>query len=129
MGTIEPEFPEQSERTNLRDPTLPEILEEAGYECVTIGKWHIRPSPELLGFSHSVLPLNNHRHSNQQFLVDGKDLIDLEGFGVEREIERVEGFLNKWNSKEKKNPFFLYYNIMPPHMPLGDMPEEYLKHV
>ena len=29
-GTIEPEFPEQSERTNLRDPTLPEILEEAG---------------------------------------------------------------------------------------------------
>ena len=63
-GTIEPEFPEQSERTNLKDFTLSEILEMAGYECATIGKWHIRPSPELLGFSHSVLPLNNHRHSN-----------------------------------------------------------------
>ena len=124
--TIEPEFPEHSEKTHLRDPTLPEILEGAGYECATIGKWHIRPSPELLGFSYSVLPLNNHRHSNQQFLVDGKDIIDLEGFSVEREIERVEEFLNNWNSKEKKNPFFLYYNIMPPHMPLGDMPKKYL---
>ena len=126
-GTIEPEFPEKCERTNLKDFTLSEILERSGYECATIGKWHIRPSPELLGFSYSVLPLNNHRHSNQQFLVDGKDLIDLEGFSVEREIERVEGFLNDRTAKKKRNPFFLYYNIMPPHMPLGDMPEEYLK--
>jgi choline-sulfatase len=122
-GVLEPEFPERDRGAHLPGTTLPEALSAAGYQCAAIGKWHIRPAPEALGFEHSVLPLCNHRHSNQQFMIDGAAPVAIDGFNVEREIDKVEEFLA---GAASANPFFLYYSIMPPHMPVGDMPEQYL---
>ena len=123
-SVIEPEFPEAHRGAHLPGTTLAEALGTSGYRAAAIGKWHIRPAPEAVGFDHSVLPLNNHRHSNQQFTIDGAPPVAVDGFSVEREIERVEEFLA--HAATSTDPFFLYYNIMPPHMPLGDMPEMYL---
>jgi arylsulfatase A-like enzyme len=123
-STLEPEFPERQRGAHLPGTTLPEALGQAGYHCATVGKWHIRPAPEAVGFHHSVLPLNNHRHTGQRFSVDGAEPIPVEGFSVDHEIETVENFLADRRNNDK--PFFLYYNIMPPHMPLGDMPSRYL---
>jgi arylsulfatase A-like enzyme len=123
-STLEPEWPEPDRGACLPETTLPEALAAAGYESTAIGKWHIRPAPEAIGFQHSALPLNNHRHTRQQFVVDGAAPVAAEGFSVEREMEMVEAFLADRASRTA--PFLLYYNIMPPHMPLGDMPEQYL---
>jgi choline-sulfatase len=125
LSTLEPEFPERERGACLPGTTLPEALRAAGCESTVIGKWHIRPSPEAIGFDHSVLPLTNHRHSRQQFMVDGVAPAEVGGFSVEREIEKVEAFL-AGRATQQSDSFFLYYSIMPPHMPLGDMPEEYL---
>ena len=46
----------------------------------------------------------------------------VDGFSVEHEIEQALQFL----ARDRDNPFFLYYSISPPHMPLADAPEEYL---
>lgn len=123
-GVLEPEFPERERGAHLPGRTLAEALGDVGYHSAAIGKWHIRPAPEAVGFDHSVLPLNNHRHSRQQFMVDGGQPVAIDGFSVDREIEAVEAYLQR--SAGTDEPFFLYYNIMPPHMPLGDMPQRYL---
>ncbi len=127
-STLEPEFPECARGAHLQGTTLPEVLRAAGYESTVIGKWHIRPCPESIGFDHSVLPLTNHRHSKQQFMIDGAPPVDVEGFSVEREIEKVEDFFADRSAEDaaSREPFFLYYSMMPPHMPLGDMPEKHL---
>lgn len=124
-STLEPEFPERTRGAHLPGTTLPEALGAAGYESTVIGKWHIRPDPESIGFDHSILPLTNHRHSHQQFMIDRAAPVAIEGFSVDREIEKVEEFFAS-HAAANRDPFFLYYNIMPPHMPLGDMPEHYL---
>ena len=128
LSTIAPEFPERERGVRLPGTTLPEALATAGYQSTVIGKWHVRPAPESIGFDHSVLCLANHRHSNQQFMIDGTAPVAIEGFSVEREIEKVEEFLTEQAAADEtlRDPFFLSYNIMPPHMPLGDMPEKYL---
>ena len=128
LSSLEPEFPERERGAHLPGTTLPEALRAGGYQSTAIGKWHIRPSPESIGFDHSVLPLNNHRHTRQQFMIDGGAPVAIDGFSVEREIEKVEGFLSDHAAagSASGDPFFLYYSIMPPHMPLGDMPDEYL---
>ena len=123
-SVIEPEFPERNRGAHLPGTTLAEALSAASYRSAAIGKWHIRPAPETVGFDHSVLPLNNHRHSQQQFTIDGAAPVAIDGFSVDREIEQVEIFLAQ--AAASTDPFFLYYNIMPPHMPLGDMPQKYL---
>ena len=123
LGALEPEWPEEKRGARLPGTTLPEALGRAGYRCQAVGKWHIRPSPRAVGFDGSVLPLNNHRHSGQSFRVDGGAPTPFDGFSPQGEIEAVERYLA--GRAGQPDPFFLYYNIMPPHMPLGDMPERY----
>ena len=45
------------------------------------------------------------------------------GFSVDYECERVEAFLARQAAADR--PFFLYYNISPPHCPMSDAPEKY----
>lgn len=128
-----PEYPEDQRRF-LTDPTLPEQLSAIGYETSLIGKWHVQPSPPQVGFDYSLYPRVHHRHTGQVFVENDPptewlpdcsegDLID--GFSIDYEANAVRQYLN---SVDKARPFFLYYSISPPHMPLDDAPEEY-KHM
>lgn len=119
-----PEYPEKG-RPHLKEPTLAEVLREAGYSTTAIGKWHIHSWPHDVGFEHYVIPRVHHCHSGQSFTEDGGPEFVPQGYSVDYEAERVERFLMR--QKTASQPFFLFYNISPPHCPLADAPERYLR--
>jgi arylsulfatase A-like enzyme len=110
-------------RPHLQDPTLPEILHGLGYHTAAIGKWHIHSWPHDIGFDQYVIPRMNHVHSGQSFSENGGPEFVPDGYSVDYECERIEAFLELQARAER--PFFLYYNISPPHCPMSDAPEKY----
>jgi choline-sulfatase len=116
------EYPKESRKNWLSNKTLGEILKSNGYKTNLTGKWHIQPSPGLLGFEEFVYPKVSHRHTSQTFVNDKGEKFVPEQFSPEYEAEQAESFL----SREHNEPFFLFYNISPPHMPLADAPDKYL---
>jgi len=110
------------ERVHCKDPTLPEQLKAVGYETALIGKWHVHPAPDLLGFDYKVYPRVNHRHTDQIFVDQLPPGERVEGFSVDYEAQKVAAYL----AERGDDPFFLFCSISPPHMPVADMPEKYL---
>ena len=109
-------------RVHIPDAAIAEQVKAAGYDTALIGKWHIHTAPELLGFDYTLHPRVNHRHTGQEFVENGGRPQVVDGFSVEYEIENVLDYL----AVQRDNPFFLYYSISPPHMPLADAPDKYL---
>ena len=117
-----PEYPTER-RDWLPDPTIAEVFKAQGYETSLFGKWHVQPAPHLVGFDYALFPRVHHRHTGQVF-VENSGLGDvIDGFSIDFEAERVSDYLGQ----ERDAPFFMYYNISPPHMPLADAPEKYLR--
>jgi choline-sulfatase len=123
FGNVMPEYPEPG-RQHLKDPTLPELLRDAGYHTAAIGKWHIHSWPQDVGFDHYLIPRVHHAHSGQIFTRDGGPEFSPAGWSVDFEADEVGGFLDR--QRGNNQPFFLYYNISPPHCPVADAPEKYL---
>ena len=123
-GWIMPQWP-TGRREHLPDQTLPEALRDAGYHTSAIGKWHVEAWPDAVGFDHYLIPAHQHTHSAQWFCEDGGPVFSPPGYSVDYEADRVEQFLA--NRAEADEPFFLYYNVSPPHMPLADAPEKYTR--
>ncbi|MXX03677.1 MAG: sulfatase-like hydrolase/transferase [Gemmatimonadetes bacterium] len=122
-STTMPEYPVDG-RPHLPAPTLPEMFKALGYDTALIGKWHVHSAPGPLGFDYSLYPRVHHRHSGQSFVEnDGEEFL-VERFSVRFESDQVGGYLRDRGNREQ--PFFLYYSISPPHMPLMDAPETYL---
>lgn len=111
-------------RPHLPEQTLPECLSDAGYATAAIGKWHIHSWPNDIGFDHYLIPRVFHCHSGQSFTEDGGPEFVPEGYSVDFEIDRVGQYLRDHANADE--PFFLYYNISPPHCPLNDAPDHYL---
>lgn len=112
-------------RPHLPDPTLPELLRAGGYHTAAIGKWHIHSTPADIGFDYSLIPRVQHRHTGQHYTENGEPDFLVEGFSPQWESQRVGQFL-AGRANHSDQPFFLYYNISPPHMPLFDAPDQYL---
>jgi arylsulfatase A-like enzyme len=119
-----PEYPDPG-RPHLRERTLPGCLKEAGYHTAAIGKWHIHSWPHDVGFDYYLIPRVHHCHTGQCFTENGGPEFVPEGYSVDFESVRVADYLRARAGKDQ--PFFLYYNISPPHCPLADAPEKYLK--
>jgi len=115
--------PPVAERVHLKDPTLPEELRAAGYVTGLVGKWHIEPSPLVVGFDHAVYPLAIHHYQGQRYFHGDRLGDPVEEFGPEYERREVDRFLDGTGDL----PFFLYYNISLPHEPIGpaEMPRRY----
>lgn len=118
-----PEYPEHG-RPHLPAPTLAEILQHAGYRTTAIGKWHIHSWPQDVGFERYCIPRVHHCHTAQCFTENGGPEFVPAGFSVDYEADRVEQYLEEMASTDE--PFFLDYNISPPHCPLADAPERIL---
>ena len=118
-----PQWP-TGKRNHLKDPTLPELLRGAGYDTMAIGKWHIEAWPDHVGFDHYMIPAHHHAHVGQWFIEDGSMPFSHDGYSVEFELQRVQRHLAQRAGGDE--PFFLYYNISPPHMPLAEAPAKYL---
>lgn len=123
-GHIMPEYPYPG-RPHLKDPALPEILKEHGYHNAAIGKWHIHSWPHDIGFDEYLIPRVHHCHTSQSYTRNGGPEFANPGYSVDFEIDQVERFLHERSGES--DPFFLYYNISPPHCPVADAPDHYLK--
>ena len=113
-------------RLHLKDPTLPELLRNSGYHTEAIGKWHIHSWPNEIGFNKYLIPRVYHCHTGQIYTENGGPEFVAPGYSIDFEAVRVESFL-KERSRNKQQPFFLYYSIPIPHSPLDDAPEKYKK--
>ena len=117
-------FPPSRQRVVCLDPVLPEVLRDQGYRTALVGKWHLHPAPDLLGFDEADYPHNLHRHHRQSFYDIAGRRTQVDGFSLDYEIERVRDFVDR---PDDTSPFFLYYNISPPHSPLMDAPDRYTR--
>lgn len=118
-----PEYP-ISGRTHLKDTTLPESLKAAGYHTAAIGKWHMNVWPDVIGFDEYVIPRVHHCHSGQLYTRNGSVEFAPDNWSVDFECDEVAAHLQQRTKSDE--PFFLYYNISPPHCPVTDAPEKYL---
>ncbi|MEM8873500.1 MAG: sulfatase-like hydrolase/transferase [Planctomycetota bacterium] len=106
------------------DPAYPELLKATGYHTAAIGKWHVDAWPHHLGFDDWLIPRAHHAHDAQLFTHNGGPEFAAPGFSVDFEAERVGEFFQRRAGESQ--PWMMYYNISPPHMPLAEMPEKYL---
>ncbi len=109
------------ERTRMPDPTLSEILHDADYHTRLIGKWHLHPEPGLLGFEEITYAGGEGRYTGAQYTNGEGRVWACDGLGPEYETQLAEQFLRN----APREPFFLSYNISPPHSPLDDMPDRF----
>lgn len=110
-----------AERDIFPDPTIAEAFKSAGYRTGLIGKWHVRTHPTSLGFETAYFPHHSHRYTGQTYFHgDGRSQV-VADFAPQTELTELHTFLQS----EDQRPFFLYYNICQPHMPLDDIPEIY----
>lgn len=124
LGNVH-EDPPNARRVRFPGLTLPEVFRAAGYHTGLIGKWHIDPQPELLGFDEAIYPLISHQYYGQTYYESGKAPYRVETFTPEWELQRVKEFI----TRDRHSPFFLCYHISLPHSPIGvgNLPARYTR--
>ncbi|MDP6355698.1 MAG: sulfatase-like hydrolase/transferase [Planctomycetota bacterium] len=117
------ENPPCAERVRMLDTTLPEAFRAAGYATALIGKWHIDPQPQLVGFDNAVYPDFEHQYYGQRYWNDRGESWIVDEFANDYELVRLQAYLKE----DREQPFFLFYNISQPHQPIGPghMPDQY----
>ena len=111
----------RNDRLKFKDPTLAEEFKKLGYKTALIGKWHVDTRPSLFGFDESVIP--NRIFTKGDFIKNEGKSYPVTGFTTDHEIVKTKEYLTQ--NKNSEQPFFLYYNIISPHMPLLDVPYKY----
>ncbi|MGI8583207.1 MAG: sulfatase family protein [Chitinophagaceae bacterium] len=107
-------------------PTMPELLQQAGYQTVLVGKWHLRTDPWLTGFTdiRTWLPEAGSNYIDSR-LAKGKS----------RKTEVIKGFTNGIFANDaiefltsdaaKEKPFFLWLASTIPHAPTKPNPSHF----
>ena len=110
-------------RTELADEewTLAEALAEVGYDCASMGKWHLGPSPTTQGFSRN-LGGNERGHPRSYFSpYQNADLED--GPAGEHLTARLTREAVDFLSEAREEPFFLYLSYFAVHTPIQSPPD------
>lgn len=111
----------RNDRLKFKDPTIAEEFKKLGYKTAQIGKWHIDTRPSRFGFDESLIPDVIFTKGN--FSKNEGNMYNVPGFTTDHEIIRAKEFIS--SNKNSEDPFFLYYNIISPHMPILDVPYRY----
>ena len=99
---------------------LPELLKEAGYHTMMVGKWHCAGVPFERGFDRHFGFMRggtNYFLGDDSFTLDGKPWdVPKEDFYVTTALtEYAVRFLREECSKHSDEPFFLYLALTIPH--------------
>ena len=119
-------------RTDVR--TLGHCLNEAGYKCGYIGKWHmdcadrgvfVPPGPRRQGFDDFWASYNcNHRYfEGYYYLNDNPEPIWIDGYEPFEQTKIAIEYLQ--NKSENEEPFCLFLSYGPPHCPYDEVPQKY----
>jgi len=118
-------------------PTLPMMLNQAGYNTGMVGKWHLglespnTPNERGFEFFNGFLGdmmddyYTHLRHENNYMRLN-KEIVNPEGHATDVFTSWAIDFLNK--QKKIKKPFFLYLAYNAPHDPIQP-PDDWLKKV
>jgi choline-sulfatase len=109
----------RDDRRKFPDTTLAEEFRKLGYKTAQIGKWHVDTRPSRLGFDQSLIVRNT--YSKGDFIRNEGEPFGVPGFTADHELAEARRFFGD----NKSGPFFLFYNILSPHMPLLDVPYKY----
>ncbi len=109
----------RDDRLKFPDSTLAEEFRKLGYKTAQIGKWHVDTRPSRLGFDQSLIVRNT--YSKGDFIRNEGEPFGVPGFTADYELAQARQFFRD----NKSEPFFLFYNILSPHMPLLDVPYKY----
>jgi N-acetylglucosamine-6-sulfatase len=105
-------------------PTLPQLLQSAGYHTLLSGKWHVPADPWKIGFEEVRywLPGGAGVYKDPQL-----------AFGNTRDKKKITGFTNEIFAKEvisflqspaaKEKPFFVWFSATAPHAPYKPNPK------
>ncbi len=111
----------RNDRLKFKDPTIAEEFKKLGYKTALIGKWHVDTRPSRLGFDESLIP--DSIFTKGSFSKNEGKTYPVPGFTTDHEITKAKEFISL--NKDSEDPFFLYYNIISPHMPILDVPYRY----
>lgn len=111
----------QPGRPTNQTPTLAEVFAANGYHTALVGKWHLAPTPQTLGFKQSLRPRMRHRYFKQTFYRNEGEPYIYDDYSPYHETETAIKYIHE----HKDRPFFLYVPYGPPHMPVSEMPEKY----
>jgi len=103
-------FRQNGDRFDGSQPTLPKMLQQAGYQTALYGKWHLYGYPE--GFDQWKIIVDQGNYYNPDFIENG-DTTRIEGYAT----DIITNDALKW-LKTKRNdstPFFLMVQHKAPH--------------
>jgi len=104
-------------------PTMPVLLQQAGYQTVLVGKWHLATDPWLTGFSDVRSWLQGAASSYVDSLLakgNSRKRVETKGFINGIFADDAVEFLSSAAAKEK--PFFLWFATTVPHSPYQPNP-------
>jgi len=109
--------------------TLPEIMQDRGYETAAIGKWHLglreENHPESRGFDFFKGFLGdmmddyyNHRRHGINYMREGRREIDPKGHATDLFSDWAAKYVTTKGSHRIPNPWFMYLAYNAPHTPI-----------
>lgn len=111
-----------------RFPLLPALLQQAGYQTVFTGKWHLAPEPWNTGFAdvRTWLPGGGGPYRNLPLAYGrSRELKPGEGYTQQRFADSAIEFLQ--SGEAGRRPFFLWLAFTAPHGPTQPNPEHIQK--
>ena len=111
-----------------REITIAEILKNAGYDTVHLGKWHVglplhgrnKPTPDKHGFDYWFVTENTAVPSHKDpinFHRNGKPVGKIEGYACQIVIDEAISWLDQ--KRDPDSPFFLNIWFHEPHAPIA----------
>ncbi len=103
-------FRQNGDRFDGSQPTLPKMLQQAGYQTALLGKWHLHGYPE--GFDHWKILVDQGNYYNPDFIENG-DTTRIEGYAT----DIITHDALDWLKTKRKDsvPFFLMVQHKAPH--------------
>lgn len=103
-------FRQNGDRFDGSQPTLPKILQQAGYQTAVVGKWHLHGYPE--GFDYWKIIVDQGNYYNPDFIENG-DTTRIEGYATDIITDDALDWLQ--DQRNDTLPFFMMVHHKAPH--------------